>query len=107
MFNIGPAELLVIGVLALLVLGPTKLPEAARQAGRVMAEVRKVSTGFQSELRGALHEPVDRSPDPKGKSSHDESDGASDGASDDDTVVEAEVDVAPAGAHEEREPISS
>lgn len=103
MLNIGPAELLVIAVLALLVLGPTKLPEAARQAGRMMAEVRKVSTGFQSELRGALHEPVDRSPDPKGKSSDDESDGASD----DDTVVDASGEPVSAGVEDVREPASS
>ncbi len=56
--NMGPAELLLILVVALLVLGPTKLPEAARQAGRALSEARRLSSGFQSELRDALQEPV-------------------------------------------------
>jgi sec-independent protein translocase protein TatB len=41
MFNIGPGELIVIGVLALLLLGPDKLPELARGLGRAMREFRK------------------------------------------------------------------
>lgn len=69
MGNIGAGEILVIGILALIVLGPDKLPEAARKVGQVISELRKVSSGFQAELRDALHEPVDvtstRSPTPK------------------------------------------
>ena len=57
--NMGPAELLLILEVALLVLGPTKLPEAARQAGRALSEVRRLSSGFQSELRDAMQEPVE------------------------------------------------
>ena len=41
MFNIGPGELIVIGVLALLLLGPDKLPELARGLGRALREFRK------------------------------------------------------------------
>lgn len=59
MLNIGPAELLVVMVVALLVLGPTKLPDAARQVGRALGEMRRLSSGFQSEMRDALKEPVD------------------------------------------------
>lgn len=59
MFNIGGGELLVILVVALLVLGPDKLPEAARQIGKFMGELRKYSTGFQNELKNALDEPVE------------------------------------------------
>ena len=54
MGNLGGGEILVIMLVALLVLGPTKLPEAARQLGRAVAEFRKVSGGFQRELRAAL-----------------------------------------------------
>jgi sec-independent protein translocase protein TatB len=57
-FNVGTPELLVILLVALIVLGPAKLPEAARQVGRFVGEFRKVSTGFQSELRDAMQEPV-------------------------------------------------
>src|SRR3972149_5216026 len=40
MFNIGGGEFLVIALVALIVLGPQRLPDAARQAGRAMAELR-------------------------------------------------------------------
>ena len=38
MFNIGGGELLIIFLVALVVLGPTKLPEAARQLGKWVGE---------------------------------------------------------------------
>ena len=56
MFNLGAGELLIIAVLALIVLGPERIPSAMRQMGRVMGEVRRVSTGFQAELRSALED---------------------------------------------------
>jgi sec-independent protein translocase protein TatB len=56
MFNIGPAELLVIAAVALIVLGPDKLPGAMRSVGRVMGELRRISGGFQDELRRALED---------------------------------------------------
>ena len=54
MGNLGGGEVLVIMLVALLVLGPAKLPDAARQLGKAVAEFRKVSGGFQRELRAAL-----------------------------------------------------
>ena len=54
MFNVGGPEVLVILLVALIVLGPHQLPKAARQVGQVMAEIRKISTGFQNELTSAL-----------------------------------------------------
>lgn len=60
MFNIGGGEFLIIFLVALVVLGPTKLPEAARQIGKVIGEFRKVSNSFQSELKNALDDPVER-----------------------------------------------
>ncbi len=56
MFNIGGGEFLVIALIALIVLGPQRLPDAARQVGKVMGELRRVSNGFQAELKGALDE---------------------------------------------------
>lgn len=52
--SLGPAEILVILVVALIVLGPKKLPEAGRQVGKAIAEVRKWSQGFQDEIKGAM-----------------------------------------------------
>jgi Tat protein translocase TatB subunit len=56
--NVGTPELLVIFLVALLVLGPDKLPTAARKVGNVLGEVRRMSAGFQAEMRDALQEPV-------------------------------------------------
>jgi sec-independent protein translocase protein TatB len=54
MFNIGPGELMAILAVALIVLGPTRLPEAVRTVGRVVGELRRISSGFQDELRNAF-----------------------------------------------------
>jgi TatA/E family protein of Tat protein translocase len=40
MFQVGPLELLIVGIIALLVLGPQRLPDAARAMGRGMREFR-------------------------------------------------------------------
>ena len=52
------SEIVVILLLALIVLGPEKLPEAIRKFGRVYSEIRKVSNGFQSEFKSAFDEPI-------------------------------------------------
>jgi sec-independent protein translocase protein TatA len=39
-FQVGPLELLVVGIIALLVLGPARLPDAARAVGKGMREFR-------------------------------------------------------------------
>ncbi|MGH9283687.1 MAG: twin-arginine translocase TatA/TatE family subunit, partial [Acidimicrobiales bacterium] len=54
MGSIGPAEILVVLVIALVVLGPTRLPDAARSLGKAISELRKVSSGLQSEVRDAF-----------------------------------------------------
>jgi Tat protein translocase TatB subunit len=54
MFNVGGGELLLILFLALIVLGPDKLPEFARKVGRVSSELRRMSHGFQQEMRDAI-----------------------------------------------------
>ena len=56
MFNVGAGELLVILLIALIVLGPDKLPETARKIGNVMGELRRMSSGFQDEMKSAMTE---------------------------------------------------
>jgi sec-independent protein translocase protein TatB len=56
MFNVGAGELLVILLIALIVLGPDKLPDTARKIGNVMGELRRMSSGFQNEMRSAMDE---------------------------------------------------
>ena len=54
MFNIGGGELIVIMLIALIVLGPQRLPDAARQIGKAMSDLKRLSTGFQNEVRSAI-----------------------------------------------------
>ena len=54
MFNVGGGEIFMILLLALLLLGPEKLPETARKVGKFMAEVRRVTSGFEEEVRSAM-----------------------------------------------------
>lgn len=54
MFNIGGGELIVILLIALIVLGPQRLPDAARQLGKAMGDLRRLSSGFQNEMKQAL-----------------------------------------------------
>lgn len=56
MFNVGTGELLVILLIALIVLGPEKLPDAARKMGNIVGELRRMSGGFQEEMRSAMEE---------------------------------------------------
>ena len=56
MGSIGPSEVLVVLLVALIVLGPNRLPDAARSLGRAVAELRRMSAGFQEEMRGAFEE---------------------------------------------------
>lgn len=58
MFNLSGSEIVVILLLALIVLGPEKLPDAIRRFGRIYGELRKMGTGFQSEFRTAFEEPL-------------------------------------------------
>jgi Tat protein translocase TatB subunit len=55
MFDIGLQEMLVIGVLALLVFGPSKLPELGRMVGRFMREFRRASEEFRSTVETNLN----------------------------------------------------
>lgn len=58
MFNIQGSELIFLLLIALVVLGPEKLPDAIRKFGRAYAEFKKMANGFQGELRSALDEPM-------------------------------------------------
>ena len=56
MFGIGMPELLLILGLALIVLGPKKLPELARALGKGLAEFRRATDELKDEFRKMEHE---------------------------------------------------
>jgi len=64
--NVGAPELLVVMIVALLVLGPEKLPEVARKVGNVVGELRRMSAGFQAEVRDAFQREIGLKPVAKG-----------------------------------------
>ena len=52
--SLGPAEILVVLVLALIVFGPKRLPEVGRQVGGALRELRRVQETVQTEIRTVL-----------------------------------------------------
>ena len=52
--GMGPGELILVLIIAVIVLGPGKLPEVARALGKTMREFRSITDGFQNELRKEL-----------------------------------------------------
>ena len=58
MFNLQGSEIVVILLLALVILGPEKLPDAIRKFAQTYGELKKMGTGFQSEFRSVLDEPI-------------------------------------------------
>jgi sec-independent protein translocase protein TatB len=57
-FNLSGSEVIIILILALVILGPDKLPDVMRRAGRTWGELRKLSSGFQEEMRKGFEEPA-------------------------------------------------
>jgi sec-independent protein translocase protein TatB len=56
MLDIGPDELLLIVIVAVIVIGPKDLPRALRTAGQWIGKVRKVSGHFRSGLDAMIRE---------------------------------------------------
>ena len=89
MFGIGMPELLLILALALIVLGPKKLPELARALGKGMAEFRRATDELKDEFRQLENEP----PEPSAQA-----------AQKDDPLLTKQADVSAASAAPPNEP---
>lgn len=56
--NFGGGEIIVIIIVALVVLGPDRLPEMARSAGRMLHKVRTMSEGLQGQVKDVMEDPA-------------------------------------------------
>jgi TatA/E family protein of Tat protein translocase len=63
MFNIGPMELIVIFLVALLVVGPKRLPEVGRSIGKALREFRRTT----EEVRSTFEASLEDEPSPNGE----------------------------------------
>ena len=54
MFNIGPAEFLVLAIVGLIVLGPERIPELTRDAARMLRTLRELAQGARTQLRDEI-----------------------------------------------------
>ncbi len=59
MFDLGIQELVVIFVVALLVVGPKRLPEIARSMGKGIGELKRALDGVKTQINSELHEVKD------------------------------------------------
>ncbi len=62
MFNLGPEKLIVLALVALVVLGPQRLPEAMRKLGKLVRDLRELSAKVQGELQEAFEEHTGTNP---------------------------------------------
>jgi sec-independent protein translocase protein TatB len=56
MFDIGWGKLILIGIVALIVIGPKELPSALRTLGQWMAKIRRMASEFQNQFHEAMRE---------------------------------------------------
>jgi sec-independent protein translocase protein TatB len=54
--DLGFSEMLFIFLLALIVLGPRRLPELARQLGRIMGDIKRASNDFQAQVQDEVRQ---------------------------------------------------
>ncbi|NSW81927.1 MAG: twin-arginine translocase TatA/TatE family subunit [Syntrophothermus sp.] len=55
--NVGPWELILILVIALIIFGPGKLPDVGKAVGKAIGEFRRASSGIEQEVKQAFEAP--------------------------------------------------
>ncbi len=56
MFDFDVGKLFIIGIVALIVIGPKELPRVLRQVGQALGKLRRISADFQKQFMDAMHE---------------------------------------------------
>ena len=67
MFNIGGGELLIILLVIVIFIGPSKLPEIANTLGRLSSSIRRFNQSFQDEIRNSFDDPIEEAARERGK----------------------------------------
>lgn len=62
--RIGIGEMLVVFLIALVVIGPDKLPEYARQLGKALSELKKTTAGLNDEIKKEVITPLSEAAQP-------------------------------------------
>jgi sec-independent protein translocase protein TatB len=75
MFNIGPLEIIIVAVIALLVIGPDELPSAVRKAARFLADLRRFGEEVQHEVMAIIEDASSEEPEASENRLHVESNG--------------------------------
>jgi TatA/E family protein of Tat protein translocase len=60
MFGVGPQEIVIIGLIFLVIFGPSSLPKMAKDMGRFVAEARRAIDDFKDEITAAGEEDDDK-----------------------------------------------
>ena len=63
MFGIGMQELIIIAIIALIIVGPKKLPDLAKTLGKGFSEFKKATEGITDDLKETLKEDEKRDDD--------------------------------------------
>jgi Tat protein translocase TatB subunit len=58
MFNLGFSELVLLGIIALIFIGPQQLPELARSIGRLLNELKRATNDFQDTITNPIKDEV-------------------------------------------------
>lgn len=65
MFNLGFSEMVIIGVLALILIGPKQLPEVARTLGKFLNELKRSADVLKEEINTDITKNLSTRPQPQ------------------------------------------
>lgn len=66
MFNIGFQELIIIAIIALLIVGPKKLPDLAKSLGKSFGELKRATDGLTDDIKQTMKEDEKEEPQDDG-----------------------------------------
>jgi sec-independent protein translocase protein TatB len=61
---LSASEMIIVGVLALILIGPKQLPEVARTVGRLISELKRTANGFTSDFKNEMNHEIAKNDQP-------------------------------------------